>query len=72
MLALFRTSTALPLPQARRKGPLARIDAAFRLWREREDLARLDDRMLRDVGLSRRDVSREKERPIWDAPAWWR
>ena len=38
-------------------------------WQERASqryrLAELDDRMLRDVGLSRADIRREVERPFW-------
>jgi uncharacterized protein YjiS (DUF1127 family) len=33
--------------------------------RQRRALARLDDRLLRDVGLSRADVEREYSRPFW-------
>lgn len=33
--------------------------------RERNHLARLDDRMLRDVGLSRADTEREWRKPFW-------
>ena len=40
-----------------------------RLWavrnRGREALASLDDRMLRDIGLSRVDVFREYRKPFW-------
>lgn len=32
---------------------------------EREHLASFDDRMLRDVGLSRADVEREYRKPFW-------
>ena len=48
------------------------ITAAFRLlgrWlqtgRQRQQLAMLDDRMLRDLGLSRMDVQIEIEKPFW-------
>ena len=38
-------------------------------WRERshqrQALFRLDDRMLRDIGLSRSDVEREASKPFW-------
>ena len=33
--------------------------------RQRRALARLDDRLLRDVGLSRTDVQWELARPFW-------
>jgi uncharacterized protein YjiS (DUF1127 family) len=33
--------------------------------RQRRALAALDDRLLRDVGLSRADVEREYNRPFW-------
>lgn len=33
--------------------------------RQRRSLAALDDHLLRDVGLSRADVSRECEKPFW-------
>ncbi len=42
-----------------------------RLWQERavarDHLARLDDRMLQDIGLSRADVMRETDKPFWRA-----
>jgi uncharacterized protein YjiS (DUF1127 family) len=48
--------------------------ALFRLvglWRQRARdrtlLARLDDRMLRDIGLTRSDVEHEINRPFWRA-----
>ena len=38
-------------------------------WRDRRQqrraLLRLDDRMLRDIGLSRADVEREVTKPFW-------
>lgn len=45
------------------------VDLLFE-WRsrasERHVLRSLDDRMLRDVGLSRADVERELRKPFWD------
>lgn len=35
-------------------------------WRTRQSLARLDDRLLKDIGLSRAEAARE-----WDKPFWW-
>lgn len=34
---------------------------------ERQRLAELDDRQLRDIGLSRADIERELRRPLWDS-----
>jgi uncharacterized protein YjiS (DUF1127 family) len=33
--------------------------------RQRHRLAELDDRMLKDIGLTRADVTREVEKPFW-------
>ncbi|SCA57104.1 hypothetical protein MTBPR1_40127 [Candidatus Terasakiella magnetica] len=41
----------------------------LKLWmqrqRKRSDLARLDDRILEDIGLSRTDIEREIKKPFW-------
>ncbi|MFE3839451.1 DUF1127 domain-containing protein [Pseudogemmobacter sonorensis] len=42
------------------------------LRRERIQLAQLDDHLLLDIGLSRDEARIEAERPIWDAPEYWR
>jgi len=46
-----------------------RLSDGFRLWRERsrmrQQLGRLDERMLRDIGISRADVFRERAKWIW-------
>ena len=34
---------------------------------ERTQLAAMDDRLLRDVGLSRADIMRESTKPFWSA-----
>jgi uncharacterized protein YjiS (DUF1127 family) len=39
--------------------------------RQRRHLARLDDHLLRDIGLSQAEATAEASRPIWDAPAHW-
>lgn len=36
-------------------------------WVERRELLELDERMLRDCGLSRRDVERVARKPFWRA-----
>ena len=34
-------------------------------WSSRRQLARMDDRMLRDIGLGPRERSREVRKPLW-------
>jgi uncharacterized protein YjiS (DUF1127 family) len=36
---------------------------------ERRELARLDARLLRDIGVGEGDAAREAARPFWDVPA---
>jgi uncharacterized protein YjiS (DUF1127 family) len=49
----------------------ARIFSLLLAWQERAEqrrtLRQLDDRMLRDIGLSRADVAREADKPVWRA-----
>ena len=56
------------LPQ-RRAAPLRRLIALLRCWRdrarERRILARLDDRLLADIGITRLEQARECEKPFW-------
>ena len=44
---------------------LARVIVTYVRQRQRHDLAQLDDRMLRDIGLSRVDAEREATKPFW-------
>ncbi|MAC76608.1 MAG: hypothetical protein CML66_00900 [Rhodobacteraceae bacterium] len=61
-------TTAFARPAGRRP----RIGAFFALWRQRRQLAQLDDRALNDIGISRSEAEREAARLFWDAPAHWR
>jgi uncharacterized protein YjiS (DUF1127 family) len=51
------------------KAALSQVAAILRQWRqrsrERAQLALLDERMLRDIGISRGDVLREINKPFW-------
>jgi uncharacterized protein YjiS (DUF1127 family) len=74
------SGAALPLPAAhstpdgtRGTMPslLARACATMLRWarrrRARYELAQLDERLLRDVGLTRQQVERERSKPFWRA-----
>ena len=54
---------------ARLSGFLSGVRAALREWRRRKngrlELARLDERMLRDIGLTRFDAEYEINKPFW-------
>lgn len=51
---------------------VARMFAAQALHRQHQALARLDDALLRDIGLTRTEANAEAARPVWDAPNHWR
>ena len=42
------------------------------VWRQRQDLLRLNASQLDDIGLNRDEALAEAARPIWDVPANWR
>jgi uncharacterized protein YjiS (DUF1127 family) len=48
---------------------LSRVLATLREWRRRSrsraELATLDDRMLRDIGVTRVEIWREIDKPFW-------
>lgn len=60
-------SIAIPSPPGT---PLARLCDTLLGWvdhsRERHHLARLDDRMLADIGLSRADAWAEQSKRFWE------
>ena len=67
---MHRLSLALLAAHAHSRGRLSRM-WRFRLWqnriRERDELAALDDRMLRDIGISKYDVLQTVNKPFWRA-----
>ena len=50
------------------KGLWQRVQRWRQLAWERRQLAAMSDDMLKDIGMSRADVSGEVERPFWDDP----
>jgi uncharacterized protein YjiS (DUF1127 family) len=63
-LAMFRPSVLARLH--------ARLLGAAALARSRRSLGRLDDHILRDIGLTRDQAEAEAERPSWDPPRHWK
>lgn len=63
------------VPAARRSGatrsPFARAMAVVQTWlrrsRGRDDLAELDEHLLRDIGLTRSEVENERSKFFWQA-----
>ena len=66
----------IALPRARRRGlhaslraGLNRVLATLREWRQRQrsraELARFNERMMHDIGVSEAEVWREINKPFW-------
>ena len=53
------------------KNPVAWVVAMFGTWRQRHALEQLDDHLLDDIGITKREAFDEVHRPIWDVPAHW-
>lgn len=66
------TTLSLTRPNPRAHSVAVPARAFFALWKQRRDLARLDDHMLEDLGLTRHQVKAEATRPLWDVPKSWR
>lgn len=62
------TNDKTPLQTRLAKG-LVGLFETIHSWNERQrslhQLAQLDDRMLKDIGLSKADVAREQEKSAW-------
>ena len=68
----WRPARATAHPSGARETPVHPVAAACRLFsawieriRQRRALAGLDDRMLRDIGITRVEAAREWEKPFW-------
>ncbi|WP_455921510.1 DUF1127 domain-containing protein [Pseudomonas putida] len=58
----------LPFHSVSPSGLWQRVQRWRQLAWERRQLAAMSDDMLKDIGMSRADVSQETERPFWDDP----
>ena len=66
------TDFTTSLPRRTRKfGVLGLLSRWIMLARSRHALARLDDRTLADIGLTREEAENEAGRPFWDVPNYW-
>ena len=74
--AALRASPGISRRTERRLGLAQRIVLLFRLWRrravERRELARLDARTLRDIGIARSQIEYDLNRPFWRPLPDWR
>jgi uncharacterized protein YjiS (DUF1127 family) len=73
-MPLLRSATASARLPARIKRPaalLARLRLALAARAQRRALARADDRLLDDIGVSRDQALAEARRPVWDVPPTW-
>jgi uncharacterized protein YjiS (DUF1127 family) len=73
-MALLRSATAsarLPARIVRPAALLARLRLALAARAQRRALARADDRLLDDIGVSRDQALAEARRPAWDVPPTW-
>ncbi|MDZ4394991.1 DUF1127 domain-containing protein [Cypionkella sp.] len=74
MFASLHTST-LAVAHVQSRGTLADLSKRLRLAltarRQRAQLARLDDTMLADIGVTPREAATEAARPAWDVPSNW-
>ena len=56
---------ALPMLLSRLAALVRRLALNASRWRQRRDLADLDDHLLRDIGVTREQARRESSRPFW-------
>lgn len=61
----------LPAQRTGAKGLFARLIEIEGLWRQRQHLAKLDDAVLHDIGISRAEAQTEAARGVWAAPRHW-
>lgn len=48
-----------------------RLAQSYGIWRQRQALKSLDDKALRDIGVTRSQADAEARRSVWDAPDSW-
>lgn len=69
-MASLTSRRAAYVPGGRPSSLVGRAFSYFGLYASRQSLARLDDRMLKDIGVTRAEAMKEARR--WDVPNTWR
>ncbi|MFY0309584.1 DUF1127 domain-containing protein [Leisingera sp. D0M16] len=64
-------SCAAPCAAAPRLPLSARLGLHLAAWRQRRQLAKLDQRALDDIGVTRAEAEAEARRGFWSAPEHW-
>ena len=70
-ISSFKTAAPVLWVAKARNGVLFLL-RRHQIWRQRQDLLRLDASQLDDIGLSRDEALAEAARPVWEVPANWR
>ncbi len=65
---MYALLSSLPVVRVLPRLPLPTLAHWWRVRHERRMLRGLNDHILRDIGLTRAQASREVARPFWDAP----
>jgi uncharacterized protein YjiS (DUF1127 family) len=63
----IRRAAAEPGITTLRTAPIATLHLWLSRWRERKELLRLDNHMLEDIGIDRRQAQEMAARPFWRA-----
>ena len=75
MFASLHTST-LTVRHVQTRGSVtdfaAHLRAGLTVWRQRQQLLRLDATRLADIGLTADEAADEAARSLWDVPTNWR
>ncbi|MDF1855236.1 DUF1127 domain-containing protein [Pseudooceanicola sp.] len=72
MTTLTSRHTGIAATALRPTALIGRVFALLGLYQSRRSLARLDDTLLADIGLTRDEATREAHRAVWHVPACWR
>ena len=64
---MTRTMVRSAMPATQEQGIVTLLGSWIERRRQRQALAELNDRLLKDLGLTRADVEGESRKPFWQA-----